>query len=77
MENENIWDLAGLQVDMSTQSLTGVDMTLAWHHASNIMQQTGTCEPWCLVSDLCHSQCTWMTPAKLQVDCRAGPKPPK
>ena len=43
---------------------------------SNIMQQTGTCGPWCPVPELRHSQCTWMTLAKLQVDCSADPKPP-
>ena len=44
---------------------------------SNIMQQMGTCGPWCPVPELHHSQCTWMTPTKLQVDCSAGPKPPR
>ena len=43
---------------------------------SNIMQPTGTCGPWCLVPKLHHSQCLWMTLAKLQVDCSTGPKPP-
>ena len=44
---------------------------------SNIMQQMGSCVPWCSVPELCHYQCPWMTPAKLQVDCSAGPKPPR
>ena len=44
---------------------------------SNIMQQTGTCGPWCPVSQLCHSLCPWMTLAKVQVDRIAGPKPPR
>ena len=44
---------------------------------SNIMQQTGTCGPWCPVPELRHCQCPWMTLAKLQVDCSAGPKTPR
>ena len=44
---------------------------------SNIMQQTGTCGPWFPVPELHHCQCTWMTPAELQVDCSTGPKPPR
>ena len=38
-----------------------------WLDSSNIMQQTG------LVPELHHSQCSWMTLSKLQVDCSAGP----
>ena len=59
---------------MSTWSLTGVDIT-AGLAVSNILQQMGTCRPWCPVPELCHYQCPWITPAKLQVECSAGPKP--
>ena len=38
------------------------------------MQQTGTCGPWCPVPELHHCQCSWLTLAKLQVDCSTGPR---
>ena len=44
---------------------------------SNIMWQMNTCGPRCPVPDLRNCQCTCMTPAKLQLDCSAGPKPPR
>ena len=102
MENENIRDLAGLQVQVTVMASYGIIslskklthncfsqlesineyLVIDWggHDCwlvSNIMQQTSTCGPWCPVPKLHHSQCPWMTLAKLQVDCRAGPKPPR
>ena len=102
LENENIWDLAGLQVQVTVMASYGIIslskklthdcfsrlrsineyLVIDWggHDrwlGSNIMQQMGTCGPWCPVPKLSHSQCPWMTLAKLQVDFSAGPKPPR
>ena len=101
LENENIQDLAELQVQVTVMASYGIislSKKLAHNRFSrlrsineylvidwgghdrwlgpNIMQQTGMCGPSCLVPKLRHSQCPWMTLAKLQVDCSAGPKPP-
>ena len=102
LENENIRDLAGLQVQVTVMvSYDIISLSKKLTHncfsrlrsineylvidwgghdhwlGSDIMQQTGTCGPWYPVPKLRHSQCPWMTLAKLQVDCSAGPKPPR
>ena len=60
---------------MSTWSLTGVDMTtgLAVTSCSRRVRVGLGVQS----QKLRHSQCSWMTLAKLQVDCSAGPKPPR
>ena len=102
LENENIRDLAVLQVQVTAMvsygiislskklthncfsRLRGINeyLVIDWDGhdhwlGPNIMQQMGTCGPWCPVPKMRHRQCPWMTLAKLQVDCSAVPKPPR
>ena len=101
LQNENIWDLAGLQVQATVMAIYGIiflskELTdncfsrlksineylfIDWDGhdrwlGSDIMQRMGTCGPWCPVLELCHCQCTWITPAKLQVECSNHLKSP-
>ena len=102
LENENIRDLAGLQVQVTVMASYGIIslskklthncfsllrsvneylfIDCGGHYCClgpNIMQQTGTCRPWCPVPELRHGSCPWMTLAKLHVDCSADFKPPR